>query len=630
MIVRHSRPAASRHPLAGLVIAGLLAAVCRADEEPPTQTAEHIEALLRSSDPAVQQRGLADVRSFALDGPLGGGGAGDRAWRSWEYLDSKWLEPLLTLKQYDLVRQVAANGMTYRLREDDVGQTDAMQYCVVRALLAGGDSARALSAAKCYYNVCRLEHTDRAIDLMAQALAAARGVGEARRFRMQQAVASDPPGVAAARSDFGPGVLDSVTLDGVIPDGVDQLDPALRPYLDAAARGSLALMAGRVDDAMGHFEQALERAENADEQDGAFESLAKTVRDAAGNVGPANDFVLATRQGVATQMLTALPDFAPKMAANVPLGPVHHWVTPIDTYAPPHEPGPLTPPAVEPGGDALPPEPQSYARSLTTAGPELAAWLKAWEAALVAGRDASEAEVKTLGRLLAASKLTTRQAYDLARGMVYVVHVKDDPYDALDPACAEATRALVDRVEGELHGIGADDPHGNPDVEVLRGLNWVWGVGDHPTTERVYRLLAAHNAVDSKRSRESTYLAAEAVCDDGRYKEAEAMLVELDRRNVAIGDVSPEDTAETHWAIVVNQCSDGRYAEAGPMLDDLIQHNDAFYAADALRWAAMSAARRGDARKAKDLADEWIRVARPSSSKATEVLAFINIPAKSN
>ena len=81
---------------------------------------------------------------------------------------SQWWRPLVQLKQFDFMDQMFTKGLSSMQR--DTNGLDGLLYGHTQALLAEGKSEEALSAAKSYYNVCTLEHTAQANDLVMQAL----------------------------------------------------------------------------------------------------------------------------------------------------------------------------------------------------------------------------------------------------------------------------------------------------------------------------------------------------------------------------------------------------------------------------------------------------------------------------
>ncbi len=91
--------------------------------------------------------------------------------------------------------------------------------------------------------------------------------------------------------------------------------------------------------------------------------------------------------------------------------------------------------------------------------------------------------------------------YDLARGMVYVYHMKDDPYQEVDSACIEMTRALIQRLENELKGLAPNDPKGAVGLELATRIIWFWGSRDYAAAEKAYKLIAEHDDPESRRAR---------------------------------------------------------------------------------------------------------------------------------
>ena len=174
-----------------------------------------------------------------------------------------------------------------------------MQAERIKALLEAKKPLEALAAAKGYYNVCPLDKTADAINLVALCLAAARpdDKGIVRRFRSQQlansgdsAATTQPspqpsPGVPGEGDKLGEPIMPTIKVDPALyDDAIEAIAPANAHKI--LAKGNLLLLADRTKEARALMEQMSDMA-TAEEMAEATESVARAIRAEAGYVGPA-------------------------------------------------------------------------------------------------------------------------------------------------------------------------------------------------------------------------------------------------------------------------------------------------------------------------------------------------------
>jgi hypothetical protein len=184
----------------------------------------------------------------------------------------------------------------------------AMEKLRAQGFLAAGDSAKALSTAKAYYDVASLKDTADAIDIISLCLAAAHPDDPeiVQRFKEQQiAWATAAPSTQPAQAPAGQTPADPSPADpnlgdpilaGIQPDskpfdaaiaGID-----LDEYAQFIAKGNLLLLAGRAAEAHTVFNQAVAIAP-ANKAGEAAESVARAIRAQSGCVAPANAYILS-------------------------------------------------------------------------------------------------------------------------------------------------------------------------------------------------------------------------------------------------------------------------------------------------------------------------------------------------
>jgi hypothetical protein len=174
------------------------------------------------------------------------------------------------------------------------GVLDRVEYFLrirVRALLEARRNDEALAAAKSLYNVASLAGTPGAIDLVARSLATARpqepGVG--RRFKLEQLAAASPSAELDVSSEPGGSVLKMISVDPTVYDAAP-VDAERNREWRALAKGNLALLCDRPDDAMAHFTPLL-RSSNPDVRRAATGAIARATKAKAGGVHAANEYL---------------------------------------------------------------------------------------------------------------------------------------------------------------------------------------------------------------------------------------------------------------------------------------------------------------------------------------------------
>ena len=312
---------------------------------------------------------------------------------------------------------------------------------------------------------------------------------------------------------------------------------------------------------------------------------------------------------------------------SLSLAPIQKWVTPIDSYGPPHDAVPPQRPQVTLDGDTLPPEPVTFLRSTQNADVKLITWVETWETAVLQDQPQTPDELEDFRGLLNSCNLKTAEVYDLARGMVYVYHNKDDSYEQVDAACIEATRAVVHQCDNEVNGLGRGDPKSAATIDLLTRLTWIWGSRDYAIIERTYELISS-KARASKEIRRADYLRAEAILDQGEIDKALQLYTRLAKENDLLRDASATDAAEVHWALGLTLYSANRYADAIPHFKIASQQEGTYYASHAQEYlmicSAISLAKSGDVAGSNAAFDKWVQNFRPAMDRAVSMYKLMN------
>jgi tetratricopeptide (TPR) repeat protein len=258
-----------------------------------------IAADLNSNDPAVWQDGLARLHDLA----------GHRPRVVLFNFYHHGFKAMLARGLDDDIEKLAVQAIDAAPRSST--QIAQMQECRVRALLAQGKYDQALSAAKAYYNVCILDDTGIAIDLLDQAMQQTLATSDPAiilRFKRQQDAGAvvpetiDKPLTLAA--ELGQNVLKSIKVsDPAIEQRLGKENTKPDSFAVCMGRGNLLLLLDRADDARSQFERALQLA---DEQQTQFAvgSIARAIRAEDGAIGRANGYILKLRAGAADDKVT--------------------------------------------------------------------------------------------------------------------------------------------------------------------------------------------------------------------------------------------------------------------------------------------------------------------------------------
>lgn len=193
-------------------------------------------------------------------------------------------------------------------RYRNAGTVEDLQTWRVKALLAAGRKAESLAAAKALYNVCSLDGTGEAIDLLARLLDEVNGqeTGDSAKFRLEQLRGSTtrPAAGAEATSSRAPGylsregwpqsqLLSAIKVDASLYEAILR-QAAGDDFESLTAKGNILLLADRADDAWDAFHQAYRKC--TDKQLAhAVENVARCIRAQDGCIGRANAWVLAHR-----------------------------------------------------------------------------------------------------------------------------------------------------------------------------------------------------------------------------------------------------------------------------------------------------------------------------------------------
>jgi hypothetical protein len=211
-------------------------------------------------------------------------------------MQARWLKPLLRAKAYDQVEHIAIPGILSG-PEDTVG-VSGVQNARVQAFLAAGQYEEALGAAKAYFNVCQLEETAGAMELMVQALSNTRGKQDetiVRRFKLQQ-VARAKSGPTTKPAPAEENILTTIKVDGSLWESkIESLQGASVSYVSLTGLGNLLLLADRPAEARKAFEHAVDLADSKTIT-AAVANVARALRAEHGSIGPANAYIVALRQ----------------------------------------------------------------------------------------------------------------------------------------------------------------------------------------------------------------------------------------------------------------------------------------------------------------------------------------------
>ena len=281
-----------KSPYVAIVIIGLFASTVIAQQTSAPKTLDpQLGQELASTDSSVRQQAIADIRQRFADHPEAIGGLLRKFWLA-SLAKAGFNDDIVTMTQTAILTD-PNSALTF----------EPMLRGRVYALIALGRKDEALADARRYYNVCALDQTGQAVDLLAAAMEAKFGddaQAKIRQFRMRQmtaAVATDepqlaPPTTAPADTD-GTNALNqnaSATDQMILSIPVDdkpymaEVDKWKNDRRHPMAYGNLLLMAGRADEAYAYFTDLLNRAKSDKELTYALERQSAAMRAQDGNL----------------------------------------------------------------------------------------------------------------------------------------------------------------------------------------------------------------------------------------------------------------------------------------------------------------------------------------------------------
>jgi hypothetical protein len=349
------------------------------------------------------------------------------------------------------------------------------QEARVRAFLAEGLDAQALSEAKSYYDVAPLAETPTAIELLGEALARTRGASIADQFRNQATAAIEE---SSDTQSSNAALLKSIHVnDSIYADGIARTRAGSEQYAFAnqMSQGELLLLSDEPAAAEDSFIKACSYVKNEWDLPEAVDGIARCLRDlddgslrrarkfrsclATGDSSKTIGIVLAAnldpdelRESGRRLVLPTTEDVARAKLADPPqsaLGAVN--LPPADSEKPfDFEANGL------PAGD-----PVLFSRLASQGDPALRNWLERWESGFRRGQTVDEPQAEELDGIVTRSKLSTETLLSMCSA-----------YDAISGDDSTATGWLVvcaDRIDPKFGawvrsseiGAGNGSPEGN-------------------------------------------------------------------------------------------------------------------------------------------------------------------------
>ncbi|HTV49091.1 MAG TPA: hypothetical protein VMG59_11675 [Phycisphaerae bacterium] len=225
-----------------------------------------------------------------------------------------WLPAMIKDQQFQAAADAALNGS---LAQPNIANISECMPWRIKALLALNKPQEALEAAKSYYNVCNMQNTNDAVDLVAQCLA----VCHPDDLQIVQAFRAEQSGSGAgnanlpnqAETDVAAGntlasqstsTLQSVQIDPTLyNDAIGKWNAQStlsNKFYDFVAYANLLLMADRGDDAQKIFTRLYQLADTQAELNDAAEGIARSMRAEDGTVFRANAWLLSLQKASAT------------------------------------------------------------------------------------------------------------------------------------------------------------------------------------------------------------------------------------------------------------------------------------------------------------------------------------------
>jgi len=216
-----------------------------------------------------------------------------------------WLQPLLLQRSYADVEGLSLVAILKRPWW--YPSIAVFQEARVRAFLAEGQYAQALSEAKSYYNLCPLNEMPTAIDLLTQALALTRGTAVANLFNSQAtanlATSAATPDVAQILSSIH--VNDSLYARGI---EMTRAGSTQFPFDNQLSLGNLFLLADKPSDALDAFVCACRSTQNQWDLPKAIDGIARSLRARDCSLNSARQFRASLK---ASEFTTVLGDALP-------------------------------------------------------------------------------------------------------------------------------------------------------------------------------------------------------------------------------------------------------------------------------------------------------------------------------
>jgi hypothetical protein len=278
-----------------LVATLLLSNACFAQQSVAAKNDEQLLGQqLADSDDSVRQSAIEALREIAADHPEGLASP----------LRRTWLKAMAKAGFNDDIVQMTQKAIL--LSPGSQLALEAMFRARIYALIALGRKDDALADARRYYNVCALDETGRAVDLLVAAMKAKFGDdAEARidEFRTRQIAAADAteeppptqpttaPSGGTVQADFAAGsnVVDQMILSIPVDDGAYMTEAAKwkANHRQPLGYGNLLLMAGHADEAYTYYTGLLEAARTDKELAAALERQSASMRAQDGNLARA-------------------------------------------------------------------------------------------------------------------------------------------------------------------------------------------------------------------------------------------------------------------------------------------------------------------------------------------------------
>jgi hypothetical protein len=213
----------------------------------------------------------------------------------------KWGDEFLRARRYAELLPLCKLGI-FRMAHERTYHASGLQRMRVLCLLGLGRRREALSHARLYYDMCVTSETAEAVRLVIRCLREARPGDAAvvERFKAEQVagaeLTNDPP---------AQDVRDGSVLAGIPLPAEDAAElgrevdvrraSAARDFGSRTALGNFLVMAGRAEEAVQVFEDALEDAATPGNAADALENVAIAIRACDGTIGRANAYILANQ-----------------------------------------------------------------------------------------------------------------------------------------------------------------------------------------------------------------------------------------------------------------------------------------------------------------------------------------------